>query len=319
MFLTRLGYGSKAVITGDVTQIDLPAGRAVRPEGGAARSSPDIDGIRFCELHRARRRAPPPGAGHHRRLRPLRGRQEAARWGIVGLGDGTELSVGLAVVGARSVGGARPPGALGVGRGGERRAVGAPERARRSRSTPEARRSMPAWPSSRGGGSGGSRGGRTARCGACCAPSASTAELSVALVDDAEMRALNLPIAAWIDRPMSWPSRMREGNAVAADAGACSAMSSSRSIRRRDRRAARGAPDIGRVRTLLTHGVLHLLGYDHERSPVEARRMFAKQRWLLARSGRVDLPRRAARERCAHAAAVQIRKRRDVPMNDRAE
>jgi len=28
MFLTRLGYGSKAVITGDVTQIDLPAGKA---------------------------------------------------------------------------------------------------------------------------------------------------------------------------------------------------------------------------------------------------------------------------------------------------
>jgi phosphate starvation-inducible PhoH-like protein len=24
MFLTRLGFGSKAVITGDVTQIDLP-------------------------------------------------------------------------------------------------------------------------------------------------------------------------------------------------------------------------------------------------------------------------------------------------------
>jgi phosphate starvation-inducible PhoH-like protein len=28
MFLTRLGYNSKAVITGDVTQIDLPTGRA---------------------------------------------------------------------------------------------------------------------------------------------------------------------------------------------------------------------------------------------------------------------------------------------------
>lgn len=27
MFLTRLGYGSKAVVTGDVTQIDLPPGR----------------------------------------------------------------------------------------------------------------------------------------------------------------------------------------------------------------------------------------------------------------------------------------------------
>jgi phosphate starvation-inducible protein PhoH and related proteins len=28
MFLTRLGYGSRAVITGDVTQVDLPSGRA---------------------------------------------------------------------------------------------------------------------------------------------------------------------------------------------------------------------------------------------------------------------------------------------------
>jgi phosphate starvation-inducible PhoH-like protein len=28
MFLTRLGYGSKAVVTGDVTQVDLPTGRA---------------------------------------------------------------------------------------------------------------------------------------------------------------------------------------------------------------------------------------------------------------------------------------------------
>jgi phosphate starvation-inducible PhoH-like protein len=27
MFLTRLGYNSKAVITGDVTQIDLPSGK----------------------------------------------------------------------------------------------------------------------------------------------------------------------------------------------------------------------------------------------------------------------------------------------------
>jgi phosphate starvation-inducible PhoH-like protein len=26
MFLTRLGFGSKAVITGDITQIDLPSG-----------------------------------------------------------------------------------------------------------------------------------------------------------------------------------------------------------------------------------------------------------------------------------------------------
>jgi phosphate starvation-inducible PhoH-like protein len=28
MFLTRLGFGSKAVVTGDVTQIDLPKGQS---------------------------------------------------------------------------------------------------------------------------------------------------------------------------------------------------------------------------------------------------------------------------------------------------
>ena len=38
MFLTRLGYGSKAVITGDVTQIDLPAGKPSGLQRGAARS-----------------------------------------------------------------------------------------------------------------------------------------------------------------------------------------------------------------------------------------------------------------------------------------
>ena len=27
MFLTRLGFGSKAVVTGDITQIDLPQGK----------------------------------------------------------------------------------------------------------------------------------------------------------------------------------------------------------------------------------------------------------------------------------------------------
>lgn len=28
MFLTRLGFGSKVVVTGDVTQVDLPAGHS---------------------------------------------------------------------------------------------------------------------------------------------------------------------------------------------------------------------------------------------------------------------------------------------------
>jgi len=46
MFLTRLGYGSKAVVTGDVTQIDLPAGK----QSGLKEAQillRDIEGIRF--------------------------------------------------------------------------------------------------------------------------------------------------------------------------------------------------------------------------------------------------------------------------------
>ena len=50
------------------------------------------------------------------------------------------------------------------------------------------------------------------------------------------------------------------------------------------RRQARrlGVAPATRMRTLLMHGVLHLLGYDHERSPAEARRMFARERELAA-------------------------------------
>lgn len=46
MFLTRLGYGSKAVITGDITQVDLPAGtRSGLKE--ARHILRDVDGIQF--------------------------------------------------------------------------------------------------------------------------------------------------------------------------------------------------------------------------------------------------------------------------------
>ncbi len=48
-------------------------------------------------------------------------------------------------------------------------------------------------------------------------------------------------------------------------------------------------PAAARLRTLLIHGLLHLLGYDHERSPVEARRQFARERELAAR---LDYPAR---------------------------
>jgi len=49
MFLTRLGYGSKAVITGDVTQIDLPAGK---PSGlkEAMTILGGVEEIKFCRF-----------------------------------------------------------------------------------------------------------------------------------------------------------------------------------------------------------------------------------------------------------------------------
>ncbi len=49
MFLTRLGFGSKAVITGDITQVDLPKGK----ESGlihAIRALENVNGIDFCFL-----------------------------------------------------------------------------------------------------------------------------------------------------------------------------------------------------------------------------------------------------------------------------
>jgi phosphate starvation-inducible PhoH-like protein len=49
MFLTRLGYGSKMVVTGDVTQVDLPRDRpsALHAIGGILASVPEIAFVNF--------------------------------------------------------------------------------------------------------------------------------------------------------------------------------------------------------------------------------------------------------------------------------
>jgi len=52
MFLTRLGFGSKIVVTGDVTQVDLPGG-ARSGLRAAAEVLGDIDDIHFTELSSA--------------------------------------------------------------------------------------------------------------------------------------------------------------------------------------------------------------------------------------------------------------------------
>ncbi len=51
MFLTRIGFGSKAVITGDVTQVDVPGGRSGL--GGLERVLSGIDGLGFVHLRAA--------------------------------------------------------------------------------------------------------------------------------------------------------------------------------------------------------------------------------------------------------------------------
>ncbi len=52
MFLTRLGFGSKIVITGDVTQIDLPDGKASGLKE-AMRVLSRVEGIGICQLTNA--------------------------------------------------------------------------------------------------------------------------------------------------------------------------------------------------------------------------------------------------------------------------
>ena len=52
MFLTRLGFGSKMVITGDVTQVDLPKGRRSGLED-ARRILEGVEGVSFVSLERS--------------------------------------------------------------------------------------------------------------------------------------------------------------------------------------------------------------------------------------------------------------------------
>lgn len=105
------------------------------------------------------------------------------------------------------------------------------------------------------------------------------AELSIALVGDDEMRSLNAAYRGR-DEPtdvLSFELNERpDPNAppllgdvvISVDTAARQA-------------ARRGVPLADEARALLVHGVLHLLGYDHERSRSEARRMFALQRKVL--------------------------------------
>jgi phosphate starvation-inducible PhoH-like protein len=51
MFLTRIGFGSRVVVTGDTTQVDVPGGRSGL--AGLERVLGDIEGLTFIHLSRA--------------------------------------------------------------------------------------------------------------------------------------------------------------------------------------------------------------------------------------------------------------------------
>ncbi len=71
MFLTRLGFGSRIVVTGDVTQVDLPGG--TRSGLNVVRDILDgVDDVALLLPDQHRRGPPPAGLRHRRRLRALR-------------------------------------------------------------------------------------------------------------------------------------------------------------------------------------------------------------------------------------------------------
>jgi phosphate starvation-inducible protein PhoH len=70
MFLTRLGFGSKIVVTGDVTQVDLPT--ACESACTWCREIlSDVDDVHFAQLSSADVVPAPAGRRHRRRLRAL--------------------------------------------------------------------------------------------------------------------------------------------------------------------------------------------------------------------------------------------------------
>lgn len=120
----------------------------------------------------------------------------------------------------------------------------------------------------------------------------SAAELSVSLVGDRSIQDLNRRYRGE-DRPTDVLAfAMREGEAGGSEPAllgdvVISADTAARQARRR--RHSLGTE----VQALLVHGILHLLGYDHERSPSEARRMRALEKRL-----RRLLRRRRSASRC---------------------
>ena len=105
------------------------------------------------------------------------------------------------------------------------------------------------------------------------------AEISVLLIGDRAMRSLNRRYRGK-DRTtdvLSFP--LRDGTFSKVQHHLLGDIVISVPAAARQAKAA-GEPFLVEIDRLLVHGFLHLLGYDHERSRVEARRMEARERRL---------------------------------------
>lgn len=106
------------------------------------------------------------------------------------------------------------------------------------------------------------------------------AELSILLVDDAQIQALNRRYLHR-DRPTNVLAfSMREGEFSALHPSVLGDLAiSAETARRQSNRF--GLDDMGMVTLLMIHGILHLLGYEHEGTKKGAREMAVKQKELL--------------------------------------
>jgi probable rRNA maturation factor len=104
-------------------------------------------------------------------------------------------------------------------------------------------------------------------------------ELSVVFVDDDEMRRLNATYRS-LDRPTDVLAfAMTEGAFGDLNPGLLGdVVISTQTAQRQAERAGRSGDD--ELDALLVHGILHLIGYDHERSAADARTMRNQERRL---------------------------------------
>jgi rRNA maturation RNase YbeY len=107
----------------------------------------------------------------------------------------------------------------------------------------------------------------------------SRAELSIALVGDREMRPLNAKyrkkrkttdvLSFYVDGQPTPGVKILGDVVISVEQARRQAQEHSKTLK-------------SEMATLLIHGILHLLGYDHEKSPRQAKIMFARERKLYA-------------------------------------